>query len=116
MPIFRIGDACENADCSSTVIAGLINGNALVGVTATVAVAVARRHEAGGVGVGERSQEAGFVPRRDQHGVRNDAQPPTDPLHGDRSDLFGLRLGVAIEPGDRGRKQDLERVDPFDVG
>src|SRR5438477_2142248 len=31
--------------------------------------------------------------------VWDDAQPVTNTLHGDRADLFGLRLGVAVEPG-----------------
>ena len=30
--------------------------------------------------------------------VRDDSQPVAHPLHGDRADLLGLRLGVAIEP------------------
>lgn len=47
--------------------------------------------------------------------VRDDSQPVTHPLHGDRSDLLSLRLGVAIEPRLRGWKQDLERVHAFDV-
>jgi hypothetical protein len=36
--------------------------------------------------------------------VRDDAQPIAHPLHGDRSDLLGLRLGVAIEARRRGWK------------
>jgi hypothetical protein len=42
--------------------------------------------------------------------VRDDAQPVTHPLDGDRANLFSLRLGVAIEPRGGGWKQDLERV------
>ena len=47
--------------------------------------------------------------------VRDDSQPVTDPLHGDRSDLLSLCLGVAIEPGRRAWKQNLERVNTIDV-
>ncbi len=47
--------------------------------------------------------------------VRDDSQPITQPLHGDRSDLLSLCLGVAIEPRLGGWKQDLERIDAFDV-
>ncbi len=38
--------------------------------------------------------------------VTDDAQPVTHPLHGDRTDLFSLCLGVAIEPRLRGWKQN----------
>ena len=47
--------------------------------------------------------------------VRDGSQSLTSPLHRDGSDLLGLRLGVALEPRVRGSKQDLERVDAFDV-
>jgi hypothetical protein len=47
--------------------------------------------------------------------VWHDAQAVTHPLHGDRSDLLSLRLGVPIEPSLGGRKQDLERIDVLDV-
>lgn len=40
----------------------------------------------------------------------------TDSLDGDRSDLFGLRLGVTIQTGARGIEQDLERIDTLHVG
>lgn len=46
----------------------------------------------------------------------NDAQPFAKSLKGDRSDLLGLCLGVATQARLRGRKQDLERVDAFDIG
>ena len=47
--------------------------------------------------------------------MRDDSQPVTHPLHGDRAVLRSLCLGVAIEPRLRGWKKDLERVDAFDL-
>ena len=39
----------------------------------------------------------------EHHRVWDDAQPVTHPLDGDRTDLFSLRLGVAVEPRLGGR-------------
>ena len=47
--------------------------------------------------------------------VRDDAQPVTHPLDGDRTDLFSLCLGVAVEARPSGWKQDLEQIDALDV-
>ena len=40
----------------------------------------------------------------------------TDPVHGDRADLFSLGLRIVREVGSTRREQDLERVDAIDVG
>lgn len=49
-------------------------------------------------------------------GLRNDAYVIAEPLDRDRADLFSLGFRVALEACIHGWKQDLKRVDAFDVG
>jgi hypothetical protein len=37
-------------------------------------------------------------------------------LHGDRSHLFRLRLGIDLQSSRYGSEQHLERVHPLDIG
>jgi hypothetical protein len=39
-------------------------------------------------------------------------QQATDPLNGDRPDLFRLNFGIAVEAGVAGTQMDLEVEDP----
>lgn len=41
---------------------------------------------------------------------------PADAIDSDRADLFGLSFRIARQAGPRSWQEDLERIDPFDIG